>query len=331
MINLYNYIRESLLDDEEEIDNNFDLEMVKKWLNDPGGEFLKKLKHTSDGDNHIDGEILYLSTPNRCRDIYVKTASLPDLPIFEKYNINGLAKPNVKLCGNVISPKYIFKNIYSNFITLDCDKVEDMNLNVSFTMPDGSKIREYEYGVNFLANSIVNTKVDFQFPNNRAIDKLDIYFNKYHEHLDLDTNARNIVFSNALLFEPNMKIMGVLDKLILKGHVFDYDDKSQKKEVVINKFKKLYSIINNPNKYFWSHSGACNFIITSSPRMTTLKKLPINSDFDISKEFPWTKKMKNLRSIRFTDSLITVHFLKENILPIEGVPINNGWYAYIYH
>ena len=341
MVNLFKYIKESILDDEDIIFDKTDKEIVKRWLNDPNSEFRKDLNDLNiKGIEHdIIDDYLYLGSP-KLGDykIDIDKCKLINYPELKQLNINKLYKHRINLQGSSINPSNIYKDIYTECAIIESKEIKDINIHIISSDFLGKDSRYFGWvGAKFGAPGhaceiIDNVEIDF---DKRSLFKFsdhdNIRFNDYPKRINLKTNANNISFYNPFLFKPKSELMNILDKLILKDYEFKYWDsfKLSSSIIIIENFKKLYSILNNIKKYGKGVDGSDMF---TAKNKATLRTMPLNTDFDIKKEFPWVNKMNDLHTITMRDNNIVVKFLKTPKFKFfEGFPIKHGWYVYVYN
>lgn len=327
MLNLYNYLRESLLDDEDDLAYGSDVAVTNHELSQVPNKYFGI---DNDGDH-------FATIKNN--NLYINSGAVVLYPEFDKLSeyvdtvyAYGLdLNPYIKNGGN-----------FSKFKTINCvgmrnnmyvSHIEIKNVNINIlasrytrelldkeTEPLGRRFKTSTTGgtIKYFCNTLKFENVNINFDKDSVARRIICDVQTLPDFGGLKTNASLIkMYSPGILKKPETikyldKVFDHIGKTEEIGRDFSYGIMDIGKPKLIKNFKNIYAIVNNPKKYG----------ILSS-------RFQINPNISLKDVFPWLKNTPKLESMAIVDNNIMVRFMhKSNPNYIDGsedVFSKDGW------
>lgn len=310
MLNLYNYLRESLLDDEDDLMHGSDVAITSHELSQVPNKYFG----IDNGGNH------FAAIKNN--NLYINSGTVVLYPEFDKlaeyvdtvyaYGLN--LDQYVKNGGN-----------FSKFKTINCvgirnnmytSHIEFNNVDINIyaarsirelldkeTEPLGRYFKTSTIGgtVKYFCNTLKFENVNINFDEDCVAKQIICDIQTLPDFSGLKTNAWLIkMYNPGILKKPETikhldKVFDHIGKTEEIGRDFSYGIVDAGKPKPIKNFKHIYAIVNNPKKYG----------ILSS-------RFQINPNISLKDVFPWLKNMPELRSMAIVDNNIMVRFMHKS-------------------
>lgn len=350
MEQLYKYLKESLLDDEDKIIKSASEDVViSHKLNE-----LNKSAEARNSWNDINTPICALSSYGKKREDYIsvktKTKTLYvssnnrcfiNFPAALDYKqiFNKVIMPSSEICGDNGENNFIKEFITSYFSIGDgmgvnvidnivlknttiniLDWVDVVNKYKELNLQEAPYHSRYTEPVSFLGQKceISNCKINFgtgQFKKTIAFAGC-IEFPKIN---NLASNVENIIISSNEILKSKNAIQQ-LDKAFKKNIEYPYGDTKDDLVKKVNSIKDIIAIINNPKKYHTYISRGPG----AKPRMKIEEF--INPETSLSDVFPWIKDTKQLRCVEILCGKNIITFTHKDKDFIDHLCTKDGWW-----
>lgn len=325
MLNLYNYLRESLLDDEDDLMHDSDVAITSHELSQVPNKYFG----IDNGGNH------FAAIKNN--NLYINSGTVVLYPEFDKLSeyVDTVYAYGLNL------NQYIKKGDLSNFKTINCvgmynnmfaSNIEIKNVNINIlasrharelldkeTEPLGRHFKTSTIGgvVKYFCNTLKFDNANINFDKDSSQRQIECSVQTFPDFSGLKTNTYILKMrSPEILKKPEVvkyldKVFDCIGKTIKVGEDMQTVGNTRE-EILIKNFKNIYAIVNNPKKYG----------ILSS-------RFQINPNISLKDVFPWIKNMPELRVISISDNNILVRFLNKNVNDFiygeDDVFSKDGW------
>ena len=341
MIQLYKYIKESLLDDEDVLMKDSDHDAL-----------IYNLTHNKDNifnsSYNIKAEIGKALPSYEVKDnmlsIYTKKPmiilSTPKSDFLSEYlgnyDIDKIYCRKIELdWRDELDDKNLIKNVISNRLILNTRSVKNMD----FKLVDKLWIDKH---ANMIGDSYRATNPLIKFINTNNIQDVNIQFSSGNRNINIQNHKLPKIYnvkSNAFninYYSPSLLDDKIFDKLIDPGFEYEYwdDKKNDWKTIRINTFKKAIAIVNNPKKYedpSYNPERKSIINIPGSYKNYYFEYPPFKNDISVEELFPFVKDMLALINITLRNNYVCLRFSTDGFYDcMKGHPIKDGWYMYLY-
>jgi hypothetical protein len=320
MRSLYNYVHESLLDDEDELMDKLGDKFKYNELLNKDNNWLKPHSTPFKGIYAYDNHKLYL---NDCVDLLddfgklVKDAKIDEVWTYEVctndfFRNNSLDNIKSFNCYSIHNNRYV-SHIGINNTNINIKDSAELKTVIDKNTPPHPSRLSFNWGqakpLYFWSNTCKLNNVSINFFDNLLYKQLIFSCQTLPEITNLKSNVESmVIYSPSVLKKP--ETIKVLDKVFYLGFDFEWRDVSkiahgedmgsyQVKK--IKSFKQIYPLANNYKKY-GPRAGIYNH-----------KYFKLRTDVNLSDIFPWIKSLKDLKSIKIHDNNIDVIFRKKSL------------------
>ena len=318
MITLNEYIKESLLDDEDELLDNADKQVLlsreNNWIKTgqpsyPGVyKYIDKKLYLNDGNVNLlngFGELL-----KDCKEVWAYEVNTGEF-----FKNNSMDNTTLNCC-TLYNNKYV-SHVEINNTTINIENRSTLRDVLDKYAPLDGKMNRYIVGnakpVKFFSNTCTLNNVNINICDDHEYKNILFSCQKLPTLKNVKSNAESVImYSPGLLKEA--ETINIMDKLFELGFKYEYVDNKKGVDVekTIKNFKHIYTVINNRSKY------------NTNTLMYDIFKL--RTDVKFSDYFPWVKDMPDLNDITIYDNNVMCIFRKRKF----HAKCNAMWSHYSY-
>lgn len=311
MKRLYNFLRESLLDDMDDLINTSDKNVQHTAVNEPDFISIYGSGWKAENDSAIlnlsirnknknspyDYKPIRLGTDQKSIDDWLKTKEvIVKSDSYSKSDANTLRLDCNLLSKNTFSKKIIFDNNTKNSRLVICGRnllIKD--IDIEFNGVDGglSVVSDWDQ------IKIENVNISL---NNNSIKNLIFRTEWIPSFKNFKSNVKEIQISDTFMFDDE-KCIKQLDSILDLPYTCKVYDNNKKTEVDINikTFKKIHALINNHRRYR-----------LIEPVLRFKQGTKLNDLLDVS-------GCKDLRRLWLNNNLVQLEFTKGNIFTKSNI------------